>query len=217
MRGTPCCAFPPSPRVRFIPACAGNTKHADRRRNRDSVHPRLCGEHAHHPLRSIHQTGSSPPVRGTLAFEALVTHVHRFIPACAGNTRVSGSRCRCSTVHPRLCGEHQIGNVVVVGDYGSSPPVRGTPWLPEHRTTHHRFIPACAGNTAMMPSEKGITAVHPRLCGEHLSKHPKPHGKAGSSPPVRGTLGRWGKVIDYCRFIPPVRGTHIFIRVGRHL
>ena len=50
---------------RFIPACAGNTTRTGRVRTIATVHPRVCGEHAHLVGALILCLGSSPRVRGT--------------------------------------------------------------------------------------------------------------------------------------------------------
>ena len=73
-------------RLRFIPACAGNTPRSSAMATNSAVHPRVCGEHkACAGLRET-RTGSSPRVRGTLRHPAEDRRVGRFIPACAGNT-----------------------------------------------------------------------------------------------------------------------------------
>src|SRR4030042_890560 len=111
---------------RFIPACAGNTKHTRISAFKQSVHPRVCGEHKRVYLKVSSWVGSSPRVRGTQDAESLPSLLHRFIPAWAGNTKLA----------------------LRVGD-------------------HCRFIPACAGNTPVKAAVTMVSAVHPRVCGEH--------------------------------------------------
>ena len=50
----------------------------------------------------------------------------RFIPACAGNTERTSFSEALTTVHPRLCGEHNFWSEMDASEGGSSPPVRGT-------------------------------------------------------------------------------------------
>ena len=133
--------------LRFIPACAGNTEAAGVRQARPAVHPRVCGEHTGAPLRHRAAHGSSPRVRGTLAGTLGCLVQHRFIPACAGNTRRPRICRRRSQVHPRVCGEHLFRIALCVLSSGSSPRVRGTLVSTGECMSVLRFIPACAGNT----------------------------------------------------------------------
>ncbi len=73
-------------RVRFIPACAGNTVVVHVPVRRKSVHPRVCGEHEARLDLGVQRIGSSPRVRGTRQANAARLARNRFIPACAGNT-----------------------------------------------------------------------------------------------------------------------------------
>ncbi len=73
--------------VRFIPACAGNSIPTRPARARVSVHPRVCGEQARIRASTACRPGSSPRVRGTELFAIFSRPFHRFIPACAGNSR----------------------------------------------------------------------------------------------------------------------------------
>ena len=167
VRGTPEWRQLPHPCPRFIPACAGNTLLPVLCADPRAVHPRVCGEHreAVHPQPPLF--GSSPRVRGTPMSSASSPRCMRFIPACAGNT--SSMRCfsRARAVHPRVCGEHSAACCSRAASLGSSPRVRGTPWLPEFDAVDVRFIPACAGNTPVPPPAWPLPAVHPRVCGEH--------------------------------------------------
>ena len=196
---------------RFIPACAGNS---------------AAGAVALGVL-----DGSSPRVRGTPSRCSGQSCNPRFIPACAGNStqahtdaqirngsspRVRGTRwtrwpwASPSSVHPRVCGELEIGLVVAAAPA--------------------RFIPACAGNSmspsalpaavfGSSPRVRGTraagggdwsdsVAVHPRVCGELRELGAPDHRRRrfipacagnstatfaglsiadGSSPRVRGT------------------------------
>ena len=48
-----------------------------------------------------------------------------------------------------MCGEHNLFRLSTVDADGSSPHVRGTLLLDPGELGHQRFIPACAGNTAI--------------------------------------------------------------------
>ncbi|OAZ75828.1 hypothetical protein SRCM100623_00345 [Acetobacter pasteurianus] len=112
--------------TRFIPACAGNTKTRLIRSRVFSVHPRVCGEHKCCASLCQCTRGSSPRVRGTLAFKKKTWGQKRFIPACAGNTWQPLRHVHLTTVHPRVCGEHKCSRLSICRDNGSSPRVRGT-------------------------------------------------------------------------------------------
>ena len=191
---------------RFIPACAGNTVRAHTRGPDAPVHPRLCGEHFGDLTVKAGVTGSSPPVRGTRCLRLGFGRVLRFIPACAGNTVIRLAINERPPVHPRLCGEHLEAFGARVQEYGSSPPVRGTPTLESHVWGDQRFIPACAGNTRQTQHEITSATVHPRLCGEHMAMGHRVAAKCGSSPPVRGTLPRYSWRFPFNRFIPACAG-----------
>ena len=92
--------------IRFIPARAGNTSAARRRRGSLPVHPRSRGEHVREPRDAGRRFGSSPLARGTPRRLVGVEALFRFIPARAGNTlrRLRASAPR--PVHPRSRGEH---------------------------------------------------------------------------------------------------------------
>ncbi len=131
---------------RFIPAGAGNARPPTRRRRRQPVHPRGCGERAHTCCHASAIGGSSPRVRGTHAVQNRVDHGERFIPAGAGNARPGASRLGLRSVHPRGCGERACVATVNSGWNGSSPRVRGTRSLCRRSGARRRFIPAGAGN-----------------------------------------------------------------------
>ena len=150
--------------------------------------------------------GSSPPVRGTQVCVQPTSEIERFIPACAGNTRACGGAYRRASVHPRLCGEHQLSAVCRMLTTGSSPPVRGTHCGGVRLHRANRFIPACAGNTTQGRKMRGRLPVHPRLCGEHSKSSAGARMPDGSSPPVRGTHAARERDNVVERFIPACAG-----------
>ena len=86
VRGTPAGQPPGRSLLRFIPACAGNTRSARCIGGSTTVHPRVCGEHPASVVPATGSVGSSPRVRGTPHHARRPGHDGRFIPACAGNT-----------------------------------------------------------------------------------------------------------------------------------
>ena len=74
---------------RFIPAGAGNTSFAHPRVNAGTVYPRWRGEHATTQSGDNLTFGLSPLARGTQLPGVSCSYAVRFIPAGAGNTRVT--------------------------------------------------------------------------------------------------------------------------------
>ena len=111
-----------------------------------------------------------------------------------------------TSVHPRVCGEHERDNDGTADSVGSSPRVRGTHHQRPGATFPRRFIPACAGNTFSAMGYPFRLTVHPRVCGEHCSSAEAIPTCGGSSPRVRGTPGRASHIGRANRFIPACAG-----------
>ncbi len=166
----------------------------------------MCGEHSPVPIPAICSGGSSPHVRGTPHRSSQSAPRGRFIPACAGNTRLTRRGQPPPSVHPRMCGEHDIFSRTAWINGGSSPHVRGTPPGPQHHDPQPRFIPACAGNTILRIRPLYNPSVHPRMCGEHDLPGNGNRIHHGSSPHVRGTLNQAARGGGSTRFIPACAG-----------
>ena len=166
VRGTLGDAEPPAVGDRFIPACAGNSSWSATDGRHSAVHPRVCGELGLSVTCSSPMSGSSPRVRGTHVKQRVRQIANRFIPACAGNSRGGVPHRGGPAVHPRVCGELGNWRTFPKRLTGSSPRVRGTPRFNATRWVSDRFIPACAGNSALQRHAVGFRPVHPRVCGE---------------------------------------------------
>ena len=147
-----------------------------------------------------------PRVRGTRSSSARPAIRRRFIPARAGNSQTGSFTPATQTVHPRACGELAVNSWPRLQWVGSSPRVRGTPLLPNRPCCSYRFIPARAGNSRGQASSSGLSAVHPRACGELGRELGLPAMASGSSPRVRGTPTYQKRVIEDGRFIPARAG-----------
>ena len=171
----------------IIPACAGNTsaRTAVCMERRD--HPRVCGEHDSAVWFDNWPQGSSPRVRGTRMAMREWLDLYGIIPACAGNTYIGGESTECPRDHPRVCGEHEEDEYLIMRELGSSPRVRGTLHRCMCRSSNRGIIPACAGNTRGSTPSAPSRRDHPRVCGEHKETSNGFAVIAGSSPRVRGT------------------------------
>ncbi len=89
---------------------------------------------------------------------------------------------------------------------GSSPRVRGTRQTSLTIALLIRFIPAGAGNTALVIFLPHYLKVHPRGCGEHAQDSSLYFKSYGSSPRVRGTHRSNRHKIWLLRFIPAGAG-----------
>ena len=205
-RGTRAAGGRPDPPGRFIPARAGNTVHPCTARRSRSVHPRSRGEHAGHGTTVEYDDGSSPLARGTPGEPATEPVEVRFIPARAGNTRLSRKSWDKTPVHPRSRGEHPPSPASPSAAAGSSPLARGTPRRGPARAPGRRFIPARAGNTGAASSGGPARSVHPRSRGEHSQLVVDVDPRNGSSPLARGTRRHRRHRHPHRRFIPARAG-----------
>ena len=126
-------------------------------------------------------------MRGTLVAQFLRADQIGIIPAYAGNTykHVRGWKFRRD--HPRVCGEHVVGERKGSVQTGSSPRMRGTPFPTSKPCVTMGIIPAYAGNTSMPSETPPAHRDHPRVCGEHRHIESFARELPGSSPRMRGT------------------------------
>ncbi len=103
-------------------------------------------------------------------------------------------------------GEHNAHQSHVGSNGGSSPRGRGTQRQVCSVRGCHRFIPAWAGNTAPCTPARILSAVHPRVGGEHLSCFGTSSDPFGSSPRGRGTRPGAAACWRARRFIPAWAG-----------
>ena len=126
---------------RFIPTCVGNIYYLVKAYTVRAVHPHVCGEHFLYPVLILQSVGSSPRVWGTSDLKALEEQQRRFIPTCVGNIPdVLKEVCQHS-VHPHVCGEHNIKIMLDISKCGSSPRVWGTSDVLAQAGRICRFIP----------------------------------------------------------------------------
>ena len=191
---------------RFIPAYAGNAIYNLKAHPLPTVHPRIRGERTDRSPSARLPAGSSPHTRGTPPAGAVDTTGDRFIPAYAGNAPLTGIQQRLIPVHPRIRGERQVAHRRPGERDGSSPHTRGTPRHPRRGTGLPRFIPAYAGNAAILVVRAMWATVHPRIRGERDGDVDMQIVSVGSSPHTRGTPPSYGAGFRRSRFIPAYAG-----------
>ena len=125
VRGRPHFEHVEAGRLRFTPACAGQTRDALSPSQRRAVHPRVCGADSMRNGVWTARRGSPPRVRGRRLRFQFHTLVERFTPACAGQTCRSGGGLAGGTVHPRVCGADFANRLSIQTKGGSPPRVRG--------------------------------------------------------------------------------------------
>ncbi len=89
---------------------------------------------------------------------------------------------------PRARGEHIGVSTTTLYRHGSPPRMRGTRCGANASTASCWFTPAHAGNITVSSLLRCSMAVHPRVCGEHLTMRWSCRTIDGSPPRMRGTL-----------------------------
>ena len=196
----------PATALRFIPAGAGNTPASSVYSARSPVYPRWRGEP---PLLFFHRPyscGLSPLARGTRPRNICRSAIPRFIPAGAGNTDCRHQVISPKPVYPRWRGEHTVISLPLGDRNGLSPLARGTRNSLRIRQQKYRFIPAGAGNTALLCRSRSVPTVYPRWRGEHVTWRRPAIDFSGLSPLARGTLEPVFLSARNFRFIPAGAG-----------
>ena len=139
---------------------------------------------------TVSSKGSSPLARGAPVARAVDNRPQGIIPACAGSTVCEPVPIWTDGDHPRLRGEHELKEGVVVSVKGSSPLARGARRPLAGAVRSVGIIPACAGSTPRSGSGRGRPWDHPRLRGEHFVCCQQKFGRQGSSPLARGARDR---------------------------
>ena len=208
MRGTLVRQPHAQPRIRIIPAHAGNSPWPPPTGHQGADHPRACGELSSSLKRPAVPRGSSPRMRGTQGSRSDRQPRGWIIPAHAGNSYRDGCGNLLPADHPRACGELPVLRPHRHAYPGSSPRMRGTlvaghefdvevRIIPAHAgnsqvlasapSSPPRIIPAHAGNSSTSAPRVSLSPDHPRACGELDCEIDKPQGPPGSSPRMRGT------------------------------
>jgi len=133
--------------MRVIPTGVGNMTLGAGRTFAPAVHPHVCGEHGDEVIRDGGIGGSSPRVWGTCCGHKYLHHKSAgSSPRVWGTCLAFPSRERRPSVHPHVCGEHEVTAHHTSAATGSSPRVWGTCKRQRFILPRHRFIPTCVGN-----------------------------------------------------------------------
>ncbi|EFM43099.1 hypothetical protein HMPREF0277_1803 [Corynebacterium accolens ATCC 49726] len=90
------------------------------------------------------------------------------------------------SAHPRSRGEHEVDEVGMPTNQGSSPLTRGAPFPPCPVPCRRGLIPAHAGSTLSVWGCSPLLSAHPRSRGEHMNDIKWDDNEHGSSPLTRG-------------------------------
>ena len=215
---------------RFIPACTGNTEAFKNLRPKESVHPRVYGEHIIRHGNNYWRRFIPACTGNTSDHEKPAARVHRFIPACTGNTSLASLLCLFSRFIP-ACTGNTAEKLSPIGCTGSSPRVRGTLSRCHPPPSTDGSSPRVRGTRPWMLPWRPLKAVHPRVYGEHAWRqcklqlptvHPRVYGEHsaavsgfsfahGSSPRVRGTHAAAQYTSPNNRFIPACTGNTLSV------
>ena len=106
-----------------------------------------------------------------------------------------------------MCGEHRSIVGIGVACQGSSPHVRGAPFVDRFVISRSGIIPACAGSTGSRMDAHDEPRDHPRMCGEHSSGRHELCNGSGSSPHVRGARRFYSSRWQAMGIIPACAGS----------
>ena len=130
--------------------------------------------------------GLSPRVRGKRRPGARDTYTERSIPACTGETPVSVVIVALPAVYPRVYGGNPFSGVSRITAQGLSPRVRGKRGNRDQARQNRRSIPACTGETPVLPDCPAAGKVYPRVYGGNRPSRRRNPTRIGLSPRVRG-------------------------------
>ena len=104
-------------------------------------------------------------------------------------------------VHPHVCGENMMGDVLVGVRLGTPPRVWGKLSTLPKFSIMPRYTPTCVGKTIAARIVKHYVEVHPHVCGENVLRQAKKVCNIGTPPRV------WGKLLRIVRLPLSLRYT----------
>ena len=194
------------PRLRSIPACAGEPSGDRYFIDRTKVYPRVCGGTMSGFCTRHTRRGLSPRVRGNLWPSYWLSVTTGSIPACAGEPGKAKIVYGPKEVYPRVCGGTPCNGSGHLPPMGLSPRVRGNRLGSEPTGNVTGSIPACAGEPHSPPNIEKVRQVYPRVCGGTARARTAALPKWGLSPRVRGNRVGVRSAIRGDRSIPACAG-----------
>ena len=195
-----------APKVRSIPAPAGEPHGQGGEPADGQVYPRACGGTDGCTYRLKPCTGLSPRLRGNLAGGPPRPPPVRSIPAPAGEPSCFSLNGLSKKVYPRACGGTLFRRPLVASLAGLSPRLRGNRGLSGHWAARWRSIPAPAGEPQGQYHQTGRQTVYPRACGGTSRKPFRLGSLMGLSPRLRGNHFHQLPAGPFCRSIPAPAG-----------
>ena len=177
-------------RLGLIPAHAGKTATGPIVPQAIWAHPRSRGENERSSSMVVSLPGSSPLPRGKPMHQRASVADPGLILAHAGKTYRSQCIHVVMRAHPRSCEEN--AHIVDVGSAlgGSSPLTRGKQAASRGCCVAARLIPTHAGKTLSSAGFPYTERAHPHSRRENRNRSYRPSSNLGSSPLMRGRLGR---------------------------
>ena len=133
-------------------------------------HPRVCGEKDTNQITLTRGQGSPPRMRGKVKLRPSPAGGGRITPAYAGKRVADDHLYGAQWDHPRVCGEKDGLNLILLGITGSPPRMRGKGWLMITFTVRNGITPAYAGKSTTPRRQAPTLGDHPRVCGEKNSR-----------------------------------------------
>ncbi len=130
----------------ITPACAGSSPPTRNSPPPGRDHPRVRGEQPVFRSKTTGCPGSPPRARGADRPAGCGRRLPGITPACAGSSAGSGRTSCAPPDHPRVRGEQELGDGVLVVGVGSPPRARGAAAEAGRGTARLRITPACAGS-----------------------------------------------------------------------
>ena len=123
-----------------------------------------------------------------------------------GNTKGYSLEGSPGAVHPHVCGEYAIQNLMIENGFGSPPRVWGIHLKTNSNLAKWRFTPTCVGNTHTKVDRRIAVTVHPHVCGEYVSHSDPSQTLPGSPPRVWGIRAIGVAPVGRPRFTPTCVG-----------